>query len=113
MPRLYGYRVVKFVSYDWNGEHDVVAPDKIDRWEEIDDSLAVEAYAEHLDRWVIRCRDQARLCAELGHEHHVGGCRHYHADRGMWQCEFSLMRALESCRTPERPRAVRIHIKCA
>jgi hypothetical protein len=101
VPRLHGIIVYRFVE---PGATAFIE----ERFRVISDSIAVEAYAEALEKGLRDANLQVGLCAELGHEHAVGGCRHL--EGAEWYCARRLRVALASVRTAARTVLVRIEV---
>lgn len=97
-----GYIEYRFVPAGWTH------PDGY-KFTVIGDPLAIEAHADRADRWLIRCGDQVKLCAEVGHTAVPGGCN-LALDGNVWACAAYLERARTCTRTPERTTLVRIEV---
>lgn len=100
MPKLYGFREVKFVPFDWSGDergyvHEVV-----------DDPIVYAHYKEEFARALVRARDNVKLCGELGVL-----ASQYGMDLKV--CERSVSALEATCYAPERPKLVRITLRHA
>lgn len=83
----------------------------------IDSPVSIEAYADLIERHLVRARDQVKLCDEArawspdGHTANPGGCGGYTSvGKREPLCEARLRNAREVTRTSERTMLVRIEI---
>lgn len=104
MPRLEGFWEYRFVPYGWTH------PDGY-RFTVITDYLSVEAYAERMERSLIRAKDQVRFCGEFRHTADPGGCcPGLSVAPAPPPCERWLAVCRECTRTNERQQLVRVEI---
>jgi len=123
MPKLHGFRVLKFVAKNW------VPPDQkhtlvdLTEWAKTKGSALdelIERIAQVLDTAAARYAEMARLCATVNHPEtalevftesgpvFLPRCRIMADERS---CVISARRAAECTRSPDRPRFVVVDVR--
>ncbi len=118
MPKVVSIVEIRFVAPEYaipNGYRYGVPQFKNAKGQElmvVGDPDRIRHYSKYFEDALVRARDQAKLCAEHGHEHELAGCRTMVTFDGesLWSCE-SMIKHLESDRqTPERTLLVKVTI---